>query len=182
MKFKKHNVNLSKDARCYIYILDNCVKCDATITCTLLKVPSDRIDIIFSCEIKNICSSKHDKNAKKRHLRGNRRAVTADIMIEQRKDAISFRREEGKRLKDFGDNSPPILPSSTVLRKAKEERLLNKYGLMFSNPLLNLQHLAMYGKYSGSIICISLLHILPLYCIYWTPEQQLLYRARCKEM
>jgi len=48
-------------------------------------------------------------------------------MIKQRKEAITFRREEAKRLKDFGDKSPPILPSLTVLRKAKEERMLKQY-------------------------------------------------------
>ncbi|KAL0098877.1 hypothetical protein PUN28_020864 [Cardiocondyla obscurior] len=91
--------------------------------------------------------------------------------------AITFCREEAKRLKDFGDKNPPILPFSAVLRKAKEKKLLKQHGLVFSNPVLNLLHNAKYGKYAGSIISISLL---PFYCIYWMPEQQLMYKTRCK--
>lgn len=98
-------------------------------------------------------------------------------MITQRKDAITFQREEAKRFKDFGDKNPPILPSSAVLRKAKEERLLKQHGLIFSNPVLNLLNHAKYSKYIGSIISISLLSF---YCVYWTPEQQLIYTTRCK--
>lgn len=114
---------------------------------------------------------------KKRQLKGNRRAMIADIMINQRKDAVTFRREEAKRLKEFGSQNPPILPSCAVLRKAKEEKLLKQHGLIFSNPILNLLNNANYSKYTGSIISISLL---PFFCMYWTPEQQLLYTARCK--
>lgn len=43
--------------------------------------------------------------------------------------------------------------------------------------MLNLLNNAKYDKYTGSIINIGLL---PFYCMYWTPEQQLLYIARCK--
>lgn len=173
-KFKKHNVHLSKEARCYIFFRGSCVECTATMECILLKMPTENTDVIIKCKVKNICFIKHTK---KRHLKGNRRAIVADIIINQRKEAITFRREEGKHLKEFGDKSPPILPSSIVLRKAKEERLLNQYGLIFSNPVLNLLNNAKYGKYTGSIISIGLL---PFYYMYWSSEQQLLYTTRCK--
>lgn len=100
------------------------------------------------------------------------------MLIKERKDAITFRREEAKRLKQFGDNDPPILPSSAVLRKAKEERLLKQHGLVFSNPILNLLNNAKYSKYTNCIISIGML---PFYCMYWTPEQQLLYTSRYKK-
>lgn len=174
--FKKHNVHVSNEARCYVYFRGNCVECAAIIECILLKIPADDTDVIFKCKIKNICFAKHT-NIKKRHLKGKRRVMVANVMIKQHKDAITFRREEAKRLKDFGDKNPPILPSSAVLRKAKEEILLKQHGLIFSNPILNLLNNAKYGKYAGSIISISLL---PFYCIYWTPEQQLMYATRCK--
>lgn len=80
-------------------------------------------------------------------------------------------------MKEFRDKIPPIFPSAAVLRKAKEERLLNQHGLIFSNPILNLLNTAKYVKYTGLIIKIGLL---PFYYMYWTPEQQLLYVARCK--
>lgn len=175
-KFKKHNVHISAEARGYVSFQGSCTKCAATITGILCRIPSNDTDVIFQCTVENICSSKHDSN-KKRHLKGKKRALIADKMIEQRKDAISFRREEAKRLKTFGDKDPPILPSSTVLRKAKEERLLQQHGLVFSNPVLNLLNNAKHSRYVGSIVNISLL---PLFCIYWTTEQQLLYLTRHK--
>jgi hypothetical protein len=173
-KIKKQNVHLKNEARYYIFFQGNCVECAATIECKLLKIPSENTDVIFKCVAKNISSTRHTK---KRQLKGNRRARATDIMIKQRKEAIVYRREEAKRIKDFGDKSPPILPSCAVLRKAKEERLLSQHGLIFSIPILNLLNIAKYGKYTGSIINIGLL---PFYCMYWTPEQQLLYVARCK--
>lgn len=91
------------------------------------------------------------------------RTVVANTLIKEREDAITFRREEAKRLKEFGDKSPPILPSSTVLRKAKEERLLKQHGLLFSNPVLNLLNNAKCSRYTNSIISIG---ILPFFCMY----------------
>lgn len=55
--------------------------------------------------------------------------------------------------------------------------MLNQHGLIFSNPILNLLNNARCSKYTGIIINISLL---PFYCMYWSPEQQLLYTTRCK--
>lgn len=124
ISFKKHKVYISNEARCYVYCRGNCVECAATIECILFKMPVDDTDVIFKCKIKNMCSANLHTNIQKRHLKGKRRVMVADIMIKQHKDAITFRRDEAKRLKNFGDKNPPILPSSAVLRKAKEEILL----------------------------------------------------------
>lgn len=67
-----------------------------------------------------------------------------------RKDAIILRREEAGRLKTFGGKNPPILPSTAILRKAKEQRLLAKYDLKFSHPALNLYN-SQNGKYAGTL-------------------------------
>lgn len=135
-KFKKHNVHPNNESRYYVFFCGNCIECTAIIECTLLNIPPENIDVIMKCKLKNICYEKHAN--KKRQLKGKRRAIIANMLIKERKDAITFRREEAKRLTQFGDKSPPILPSSTVLRKAKEEKLLKQHGLIFSNPLLNL--------------------------------------------
>lgn len=177
LKFKKHNVYSRTEARCYVSVKGSCVECAANIECTMYKQPENDTDAIFHCNVGSICSAKHS-NKKQRQLKGKRRIEVADKLIQQRKDAITFRREEAQRLKEFGDKNPPILPSSAVLRKAKEERLLKQHGLVFSNPVLNLLNSAKEGKYVGSIISISLF---PFYCIYWTPEQLLLYTSRCKK-
>lgn len=43
-----------------------------------------------------------------------------------------------KRLKDFDDVKLSIFPNAPVLRKAKEHRLLERYGLLSANPILSL--------------------------------------------
>lgn len=110
-------------------------------------------------------------------MRGCRREKVANILITQRKDAVTFRREEAKRLKIFGTNNMPTVPNAAVLRKAKEQQLLKVHGLEFASPPMNLLHQSQYGKYAGSIHSIGLLKF---HCIYWSPEQQQIYAARCK--
>lgn len=72
----------------------------------------------------------------------------------------------------------PIIPKTTILRKAKEQQLLKPYGLEFANPATNLLQHSKCGKYADSIHCISLLKF---QCVYWLPEQQQIYTARLKK-
>ncbi|TGZ47630.1 hypothetical protein DBV15_13001, partial [Temnothorax longispinosus] len=99
-------------------------------------------------------------------------------MIEQRKDAVTFQRNEAKRMKKFGGKNLPIVPNAATLRKAKEQQLLKLLGLDFVNPPINLLQQSKYGKYAGSIHSIGLLKF---HCMYWSPEQQQIYTARCKK-
>lgn len=176
-KFKKHNVHPNNEARYYVFFRGNCVECATIIECTLLNipVPPKNTDAIINCKLKNICFEEHVGN-KKRHLRGKKRTIIADMLIKEHKDAITFRREEVKRLKQFGDKSPPILLSAAVLRKAKEERLLNQHRLIFSNPTLNLLNNTKCSKYTD----YYQYWFVTFFCMYWTREQQLLYIPRYK--
>ncbi|KYN09837.1 Putative odorant receptor 67a, partial [Trachymyrmex cornetzi] len=63
---------------------------------------------------------------KKRHLKGIRRTTVVDKMIQELCCYFPSRRSKNNCLKIFGDKDPPMLPSSGVLRKAKEEGLYNK--------------------------------------------------------
>ncbi|CAL1672243.1 unnamed protein product [Lasius platythorax] len=103
----------------------------------LLKEPAKAVDVVLICRIEGINSRMHSEK-KRRHLKGERRRKMADAMIDGRKDAVILRCEEAGRLKKFGEKDPLILPNIAVLRKAKEQRLLTKYDLKFSNPALNL--------------------------------------------
>jgi len=70
--------------------------------------------------------------------KGIRRTAIANKMIRERSDAITFRREEAKRLKVFVETK--ILQYSLSLQSyvRQEEGLLKQHGLIFSNPVLNL--------------------------------------------
>ncbi|CAH4027630.1 unnamed protein product [Pieris brassicae] len=102
----------------------------------------------------------------------------SNYLIDAGKDAATWRRNEASRIKKFATNDPPILPTSVVVRKAKEQRLLEKYGLEFGDPALNLLKSAEYGKLVGSIRSIGL-H--KFNCIYWLPQQIQLYNSRCRK-
>lgn len=174
--FKNNIVTPSHSARYYAIFSGVCVECQAKLTGTLLNAPVRDVDVVFSCQIKNINTTKHSGN-KKRQLRGKRRVKTCQKMIEGKIDAVTFRRDEARRLKKFGGTNVPIIPNAAVLRKAKEKHLLKTHGLEYANAPLNLLHEARSGKFAGSIHNISLLKF---NCIYWTPEQQQLYIARSK--
>lgn len=139
--------------------------------------PTRDVDVIFSCRIENIQSHLHT-DRKKRQLRGKRREKVANQMIEQRKDAVTFQRNEAKRMKKFGGKNLPIVPHAATLRKAKEQQLLKLLGLEFVNPPINLLQQSKYRKYAGSIHSIGLLKF---HCMYWSPEQQQIYTVRCKK-
>lgn len=137
--FKNNIVTPRATAQYYAKFIGSCIECNASITGILLTPPKNDVDVIFSCKIENIKASMH-VGCKKRQLRGQRREKIAIKMIEQRKDAVTFRREEARRLKKFGGKNIPILPNTTVLRKAKEQQLLKMHGLEFANPLINLTY------------------------------------------
>lgn len=176
ISFKKHDVSCSSSARNFISIIGHCKECDALLYGTIQNEPPNNVDVKIHISIKHIRQEEHS-NRKTRHLKGKRREMIADAIIGQCKDAITYRREEAKRLKEFGDPNPPILPSSTILRKAKEQRLLQQHNLVFANPALNLLNSAKYGKYVGTIHNISLMEFS---VIYWSPEQELLYKMKHK--
>ncbi|CAH2215622.1 jg13506, partial [Pararge aegeria aegeria] len=135
--FKNNNIYLGANAKFFLTIEGFCRECSAKIYCTLLKEPSKGVDVILQCNVDGIKATSHSGN-KRRQLRGTRRIEVANYLIDSRKDAVVWRRQEAHRLKQFGENNPPILPSNEVVRKAKEQRLLSKYGLQFANPALNL--------------------------------------------
>lgn len=112
-------------------------------------------------------------------MRGARRLQVADFLINTRADAVTWRRKEARRIKKFGDKNPPILPSNEVVRKAKEQRLLDKYGLKFANPALNLLKRAEHGMFVGYIHYVALLKF---NCVYWRPEQLQIYVSRCRKV
>lgn len=173
----KNNLVTPRSAETYPKFIGYCTECKSKIIGRLENAPMIDVDVIFLCYIENVCPDLHT-GKKKRQLRGQRREEVANKLIEQRKDAVTFRREEAKRMKKFGGKDLPIVPSAAVLRKAKEQQLLKIHGLQFANPPMNLLHHAKYGKYAGSIHNIGLLKF---NCIYWTLEQQQIYVARCKK-
>lgn len=175
--FKNNLVTPSATAETYVRFHGYCTECNAKITGRLQNAPTKDIDVIFSCCIENI-QPQHYTGKKKRQLRGKRREKVATQLIECRKDAVTFVRDEAKRMKKFGGKNLPIVPNVATLRKAKEQQLLKLLGLDFVNPPINLLHHSNYEKYAGSIHSIGLLKF---HCMYWSPEQQQIYTARCKK-
>lgn len=176
LTFKNHNVHQSSSAKYYIGIHGICKECNANIKGRIIEKPRDNVDIKIHFIISNVQEEKHSYITK-RQLRGKRRKIVSATLIERKIDAITFRRQEAKRLKDFDDIELSIIPNAAVLRKAKEQRLLERHGLSYANPILNLLQSSKQGKHSA----IHNIGLLDFFCIYWNLEQQLLYRARNKK-
>lgn len=168
--FKKHDVHQSSSAKYYIGIHGTCKECNANIKDKIIHKPRNDVDVKIHFIVSNIEEEKHSYTAK-RQLKGQRHKIVSNALIEKKMDAITFRRQEAKRLKIFGDVESSILPNTAVLRKAKEQNLLERHGLLYANPVLNLLQSSKQGKYSGAIHNIGLLEF---FCIYWSLEQQLL--------
>lgn len=175
--FKKHDIHESRSANCYIDIRGSCKECDATIKGKIIHRPRHNADVKLQFTAHNVIENNHSYK-KKRQLRGKRRQIISNAIIDQKLEAVTFRRQEAKRLKDVGDVEPSIIPSAVVLRKAKEETLMKRYGFLYTNSILNILQMAKHGKYSGYIRSIGLLEF---FCIYWSSEQQVLYKSRRKK-
>ena len=126
-----------------------------------MKDPAKAVDVVLICHVEGMNSQKHSKK-KRRHLTGDRRPKMADAMIQRRQDAVILQRKEAGRLKKFRVKLPPILPTTAVLRKAKEQHTFRSKN----------------EKYAG---CIHLIGLLKFSCIYWMPEQVQIYSARCRK-
>lgn len=133
LTFKKHDVHQSSSAKYYIGIHGICKECNAKKG-RIIEKPRDNVDIKIHFIISNVQEEKHSYITK-RQLRGKRRKIVSATLIERKIDAITFRRQEAKRLKDFGDIEPSIISNAAVLRKAKEQRLLERHRLIRKSHL-----------------------------------------------
>lgn len=114
ISFKKHEVSLSSSAKYYIHIHDICKECNALILGKIMSKPCENVDVKIHFTAFDVEEENHSYE-KKRQLRGKRRKIVSNILIDKTMDAITFCRLEAKRLKDFGDVEPPIIPNATVL-------------------------------------------------------------------
>ncbi|CAL1672361.1 unnamed protein product [Lasius platythorax] len=136
----------------------------------MMKKPIDNQDAIFECTL--IGFNNQISHTKKRQLKGFLREKVASHLIDAKKQATIWRTEEAKKIMEFGDQSPPILFSSHVLRKAKQSELDNRLGITDCDPIRSLQ-ICKYVKRPGSIHGIGLD---PFYVMYWSKEQLTMYK------
>lgn len=176
-KFKNNLVTPSGNAENYASFNGICVECKAPINGHVRSEPGKDTDVSIFCRVDDIVPELHT-GTKKRQVRGEKREELGNKLIEQRMDAATYRREQAKRIKKFGQREPSTLPKAATIREIKEQQLLKIHGLVFANPVLELVHQAKFGKHAGSIHAVN---ALKFSCYYWTPEQFQLYVARCKK-
>lgn len=66
------------------------------------------------------------------------REKIASELVDGNKNANVWRNEEANRIMTFGDDIPPILYNTTVLRKAKQEEIDKRLQLENTDPIKNL--------------------------------------------
>lgn len=89
----------------------------------------------------------------------------------------SVRKDSSREYTTIGDVESSITSNAAVIRKTKEQTLIERYRFSHTNPVLNLLQSSKQGKYYVTIHNIELLEF---FCIYWSLEQ-LLYRSRSKK-
>lgn len=52
IKFKKHNIYLSNEARCYISFRGSCTECAAIIECILFKILAENVMLLLNVKLK----------------------------------------------------------------------------------------------------------------------------------
>lgn len=135
--FKKHDVHQSSSTKYYIGIHGTCKECNAIVKGKIINRPRDNNNVKIHFVVHNVVEENYSYK-KKRPLRGKRHQIVTNTLIDRKLDAVTFRRQEAKRLKSFGDVEPSIIPNAAVIRKAKEHALIERYGFLYANPALNL--------------------------------------------
>lgn len=174
ISFKRTKIYVSGNAKRYAVFNGKCKECSAIISGSLHKKPQKSYDARFECKITNQPNFIHSE---KRQLKGYHREKIATELVDGRKCASEWRREEVIRLMEIGDSVPPIIYNSTVLRKAKQQLLDKRLQLQTMDPVKNLQN-AKHSTLRGTIRNIG---YDPFYYFYWSEEQRVLYKNAWKD-
>ena len=173
--FKRAKVFCNSDAKCYARFKGTCNECGAQLVGILYNKPAKKSDVVFDCKLAGFSTDITHK--KKRQLKGSLREKIASELLDGNKTANVWRNEEANKIMTFGDDIPPILYDSTVLRKAKEMESDKRLELHNSDPIKNLQN-AKYIKFHRTIHNIGMD---PFFCMYWTQEQLLMHKKAYKQ-
>lgn len=173
--FKRAKIFINSNSKCYAKFKAKCKECDAQLTGILRSKPVKASDVIFYCTLSGFSTEINHK--KKRQLRGSLREKVADELLDGNKDAQVSRNQVANRLMSFGDNIPPILYDATVLRKAKQTELDKRLQLQSTDPIRNLQN----AKYTTFPRTIHNIGLDPFFCMYWSQEQQIMYKQAHKQ-
>lgn len=169
--FKNSKVFDGSSAKYYVKFRAKCVECSANLEGVASQKPKSKQDIIFYCKLTNLISN--FSHCRKRQLRGDKRRELAAQLVDGRKSAALWRSERVDANISFGDDIPPTIPNTDVLRKAKQEEIDIRLGLTSSDPIMNLI-VAKNTTHQGVIHSIG---ADPFFCIYWWPEQNMLHKT-----
>lgn len=128
-------------------------------------------DAIFDCNLFGF--NNQIVHIKKRQLKGSLRRKIAGHLVDAKKHATIWHIEEANRIMKFSDKNPPVLYSSRVLRKAKQNELDNHLGIDNNYDAIQNIQIFKYMKVPGSIHGIGLD---PFYAMYWSKEQMTMYQ------
>ena len=153
----------------FLKVSGSCGECGSIFSGMIANKPAPRRDVTMECSVDNFDDSVLHR--KKRQLKGQRRIVVSENMVDSNILPCIWRRNEADKLMQYGDREPAHLPKNSVLRKAKQEREDIRFGLKGKDPMENLKILK-YEKHAGAIHSIGLD---PVYVHYWTPHQTAIY-------
>lgn len=160
-----------------ISITGYCRICDSSLRASSFYNSEDKENIYFKCFLSSLECIINNKN--KRQLRGIKRLEVGDELA-QGKLAINWRRENARKLINFGDPEPCNLYTLDVLRKCRQEAMMRKmdYFPPSKCPINSLLVLKYTLPYSS---IIKNLGLDKFFMHYWTKDQIVIYENYCKE-
>ncbi len=155
-----------QDGEFYLKVVAYCSSCHSNLRGVIYEKPDldsvncVSIDCLYEGEFR-FCQS-----SKKRRLIGNRQAKYSERMTDKNMSASFVRRNEAKKLMEFGEREPNILPTANALRQLKFRE--KKKSFPHEHPILSLSLLKSVAPYSGVIRDIGLEEF---FVHYWSKEE-----------
>lgn len=173
INFKRSNIHPDSDKH-YIQVDGYCKECNSNLTITLDKIPhEDNERVVLTCSLDGkyiLCPSK-----KKRYLKGENRMEVISKLRKEKMTPSLYRQLEARKIMNFGDKEPAILPSGNVLRTALaisskndqlHEDVVVAIGIMKTMPQFNMT--------------IKDLGYDPFFVHYWSPLETVMFKDYVK--
>ncbi|KAE8740951.1 hypothetical protein FOCC_FOCC013525 [Frankliniella occidentalis] len=151
--FTRGSVFNSDTRDCFIKMAANCNECGAVAEGRILMEPADNEVVPLEWSANDTRGIPH---VKKRPLSHNlREDLTKEL---QGGSAAAWRKLEASKKMQHGDTEPPNLFTQRVLRKAQQQQMDKKYGIVqdSSDPIKNLQDMKIRQPHASSIHQIGL--------------------------
>ncbi len=155
----------------YLKFYAKCSTCHSSLTGILNEMPNWENSDCVSVECSYDGKFKNCHSTRKRPVRGIRRKVYADKLLDKKMAASFLRKETAKDLMKFGETEPSHLPTLNALRLIKSRE--RRKSFIHENPIISLSLLKQISPYKDIVRDIGLDKF---FVHYWSKTELNCYR------